>query len=197
MPDLKDFVNEMNQLQEDSKNGLKKLVTTMVITAKALSERNIKERGFGKEYSDYKLPVFFFIGKELNAGGTEYIESRKETKSKKIKKLEDITEKDLADGMGNWGEFRAAQGLQVEHVDLSYSNKMWASMSPTEVQEIGLIFRSELGSTNEEGQSKMNFSFERYGDFIMVSLNDDDRKVIDSIVLNGLKEIIEKSRLIK
>lgn len=198
MADLNDFRDRIAAVEAQILKELPSLATTMALTAKALSERRIREVGFGEKYSDHKIPVWFLKGKELNSAGLDYIENAQPKKGDKKKKtLEEITDQDLADGMGNWAEFRAAQGLQSGHVDFGYTNKTWAAMAPIKVTEENLVFTAYLGATNEEAQKKMNYGYKMYGDFVSRGLVDTDRKIMAGIPMDGIKKIIDNSNLIK
>lgn len=186
MASLEDFKERLKNLEAAIQVEFPKIVTTIALSAKALAERRIREQGFGKKYSTKKIPAFFFKGKELNASGRTFLEGLEEGEK---------TEEELL-GLTNWGEFRAAQGLQNDHVDLGYTNKMWASIAPGEVTVVDKVYTCLLGSTNEEGRKKMDWNFARYGDFISAGLNDDDRKILSDIQASEIKRVIDNSTLL-
>ena len=149
MNTLADLRAKFRDIQNDLPNILKDVATTVSLTGKAIAERTIKDRGFGEQYSNTKVPAWFMDGKQLNASGSNFIAGKKK-----------------AGELTNWKEFREAQGLQTGHVDLSYANEMWAGMFPQDAYQNGNLFISPLGHNNKAGQNKMNWNRDRYGDFI-------------------------------
>ena len=99
---------------------------------------------------------------------------------------------DELDGEGtNWGEFRQAQGLQNKHVDLSYSTRMWKGMRPDEVQEENGRYFCLMGHNDNEGRKKMNWNFERYGDFIGKALKGQE-EVLEEVATENILLLLEK-----
>jgi hypothetical protein len=202
MADLNDFKAKLKQMEEAIKAKLPEVAEVLAISAKGMAERNIKENGFGKIYSAARYPAWFLHGKELNQKGTKFLADRGvtgpgqqgETKKPRKKKGE-TGDPAPFDKLTNWGEFRAAQGLQNAFVDLSYSNKMWANMQPVYVDTQGLVVRAYLGATNREAQEKMNYNRERYGDFIREALTEENGRVLIEVVQNELLNILEQIKL--
>ena len=144
----------------------------MAHDAKALAERIIKDKGFGETYSTNEIPPFWLYEKALNASGKSYL--------------------DNLDGEGtNWGEFRQAQGLQSKHVDLSYSTRMWKGMRPDDPQQDGTKFFCVMGHNDNEGKKKMNWNFERYGDFLGKAL-EGQQDILAEIATDHVFNALEK-----
>lgn len=177
MANLKDFSEDMQKLAKALETRLPEVATGLSLTAKALSERTIREKGMGETYSTNEVPAFFFEGKALNAAGEAFIDSKVKAEKKE-------------DRYTNWGELRQAQGLQVAHVDLGYSNKMWAGMTPLEVVRSGFIFRAPLGGNNTEVQNKMDWNRDRYGNFVERVLTPSDYELMQEYVTTEISEII-------
>lgn len=203
MSDLTDFQHQLKQIREAVTAALPNIAEGLALTAKALAERRMKEQGFGVLYSSAKVPAWFLHGKELNQRGTKFLEDRGvnphtgeqgEGKKKRRKKKGDPDPGQFST-LTNWGEFRQAQGLQAKFVDLSYSNKMWANMAPVRVEQNGEIVRAILGATNREAQNKMTWNFERYGDFIRRTLNEDDGKILAEFVVNEISGVVQQLKL--
>lgn len=199
MATLDDFHTRMEQMKSELTKRLPDIAIILTLSAKALSERNIKDKGFGAMYSQNKYPAFFLHGKELNGKGLKFLQDRgvdatgKQGKGKKKRRKRGETgDPGVYDTLTNWGEFRAAQGLQVAHVDVSYSNKMWANMAPLEPVVTGNKVIAPLGATNREAQDKMNYNRDRYGDFIGKSLSKNDmlilRETVNREILNVLQQ---------
>jgi hypothetical protein len=202
MADLNEFKAKLKQMEEAIKARLPEVAEVLAISAKGMAERNIKEKGFGKVYSAVKYPAWFLHGKELNQKGTKFLADRGVTgpgqqgEAKKPRRKKGETGDPAPfDKRTNWGEFRAAQGLQNSFVDLSYSNKMWANMQPVTVDMQGLVVRAFLGATNREAQEKMNYNRERYGDFIRNGLTEENGRVLIEVVQNELFNILEQIKL--
>jgi hypothetical protein len=199
MPDISVFKEKLKSLQDAVRAKLPDIATTLTLSAKAISERRIKDQGFGAEYSKTPIPAWFFHDKELNAQGTAFLNAHGVTqpgapkKAKRAKKGEGIPK---ADREATWGEFRAAQGLQNGFVDLSYSNKMFAAMIPQEVQVNGDIYSAPLGASNQQAQKEMNYNFERYGDFIGKALQPEDFNLLGDVVITEFDKLISAANLI-
>lgn len=195
--DLEELRKKLEAFRDNPSQDLLPLATTISITAKALANRTIVDRGIGYTYSKNPLPAFFFYGKELNQSGKSFLEkltNKDKSKSKK-KKIEDITEADLIEGSTTWGEFRAAQGLQNDHVDLTYTGKMWAGMFPQEAFEEGAKYIAPLGHNNREGQNEMNWNKARYGDFIGKALTGDNLAALGKMAQEELINILKKRKI--
>lgn len=191
--DLQDLINAMKDVRDALPAALSSTATSMSLTAKALAERTIKDKGFGETYSTAQMPAYFYKGftgkngitylpKNLNKRGLAYIDAREKQQAQENK----------ANGTNyrariSWQDFRKSQGLQVGHVDLTYSGKMWAGMFPQEVQIEGYKYIAPLGANNEEAQNKMNWNFEQYGDFIGATLTGDN---LDLIYQVGIDELV-------
>ena len=183
MADLNDFRRKVEELKAAIRSRLPEVATILTLSTKALAERKIKAQGFGAEYSQEKVPAWFLKGKELNASGASFI-------------ADVMAEPDPKDRYTNWGELRAAQGLQTDHVDASYTNKMWAAMGPLEVRETGNVYSAPLGATNREAQNKLNWNRDQYGDFIGQAIGPEEKAQLSIVVTEELKKIIDDSKLI-
>lgn len=198
MPELSEFKQRLQRLREAVEAKLPDIAVSLTLSAKALSERNIKDKGFGKMYSENKIPAWFLHGKELNGSGTTFLanhgvneKGEQGAGKKKRRKKKGDPDPGHFDTLTNWKEFRAAQGLPVDHVDLSYSNMMWANMQPVKVEQRGDVYLAPLGATNVEAQNKMNWNRDRYGDFIGKSLTDSDREVLTSVVVDEVVKVLD------
>lgn len=172
MGNFSELIKNLKAIEEELPQILGKSAFIMANDGKALAERIIKEKGFGETYSTKEIPPFFLYEKSLNSKGKSYLDS--------------------LDGEGtNWGEFRQAQGLQNKHVDLSYSTRMWKGMRPDEVQEDNGRFFCLMGHNDNEGKRKMNWNFERYGDFIGKALQGQE-DVLHDVAVENIYLLLEK-----
>lgn len=202
MPTIDEFKARLKFLGDQLQNKLPDIAMGLTIAAKSLAERRIKDKGFGAVYSQNKIPAWFLHGKELNAAGSTFLENhgvtsagKQGTAKKKRRKKKDDPDPGSYDTMTNWGEFRAAQGLQVDHVDLGYTNKMWANMGPGEVERTGPVVLVPLVATNREAQDKMNWNRDRYGDFIGKALTEDDRGVLTEYVTGEVINFLDQHKI--
>ena len=177
--DISVLIQKLEEFRDMLPTVLPDVATSVSMAGKALAERVIKEKGFGDTYSTKKVPAWFMEGKTLNGKGVAYLKGLEEQ----------ATEAEPAET--NWSELRAAQGLQTGYVDLSYSNKMWAGMFPQEVQVNLFEYVAPLGNNTTEGQNKMNWNFERYGDFIGKVLTGDNRDIMYDVAYDELVRLMD------
>lgn len=194
MASTKDLKERLKQLSEAVRAKLPDIAVTLTLSAKALAERKIKDRGFGRTYSQVKVPAWFLDGKELNGTGAAWLQTKKKKDQKETHVQDGVTYRP-ADWGTNWGEFRAAQGLQVGHVDLTYTGMMWSNMQPIKIEERGDIVVAVLGATNDETRDKMNWNRDRYGDFIGKALDEADRKILTDVVIGEVVNILDQFAL--
>lgn len=178
--DLSEMIAKLEEFRDMLPTVLPDVAVSVSLAGKALAERIIKEKGFGETYSTVKVPAWFMNGKQLNGKGVTYLAGLKKK----------ATEAEPAET--NWGEFRAAQGLQSDHVDLSYTNKMWAGMFPEQVQVNLFEYIAPLGNNTTEGQNKMNWNFERFGDYIGKVLTGDNRDIMYDVAYDELVRLMDE-----
>lgn len=195
--DLQELINALKDVRDALPEALASTATSMSLTAKALAERTIKDKGFGEKYSTASMPAYFykgFTGKNgttylpqyLNKRGLAYIEKIEKQQAQENKKNKTSYRAKIS-----WAEFRKAQGLQTGHVDLTYSGKMWAGMFPQDVVVEGFKYIAPLGNNTKEGQDKMNWNFEQYGDFIGATLTGDNLDLIYNVGIDELMRFID------
>lgn len=174
--DINALLDKLKGFRDRLPEVLPDIATTVSLSGKALAEREIKDKGFGAGYNKaYRLPVNYFEGKELNAQGLAYLRGQS-------LKQEGV----------NWAEFRDAQGLQTQYVDLTYSGQMWAGMFPQEVEVNLFHYTAPLGNNTVEGQNKMNWNHARYGDFIGAILTGDNLEALKRIGRDELTQIMDR-----
>ena len=176
MADINDFKKRLRLLKKVVYERMPNIIEDYAHEASILSERKIIDSGFGEDYSTNEVPAFFFLGKELNAGGKKIIKE----KSKKKEGL-------------NWSGFRAAQGLPNDHVTLSYSNEMWRGLSIIKVEKKGGKFIAYLGGNSKASKDKLTWNFERYGDFIKKGISDSDMKYLNDEANKKILKIIKEN----
>lgn len=174
MASLRDLITKFENAKDNLDLAMMDTATSVSLAGKAYAERIILDEGFGAYYSDNKFPAFFLKGKELNKSGLNYLETKEED-----------------DELTNWKEFRNAQGLQTGHVDLHYSNEMFRGMLPQEPRKDGTKYIAALASNNQDGQHKMNFNQERYGNFIEKALGTEGEKQMSDVGLEELNRFLK------
>jgi hypothetical protein len=165
--------------------------TVSVVTAR------IMEEGLpGKKYSENKLPPFYFYDKELNAGGRNLL---KESDSKAlraalrsvgtVKKNSRVDNKDT-DGI-SYKEWRNANGLQTEVVDLTFTGFMLKSLKKVEAKQLGPYkWLALVSPIDKESAIKLELNYKRYGDFLTPT-EKEEKDALD-IVEGKILDIIYK-----
>lgn len=177
--DISIMIAKLKEFRDTLPAVLPDVAVSVSMAGKAIAERAIKDKGFGKAYSTTQVPAWFFKGKQLNNRGLTY-----------LNKLEDAATEDEP-ATSTWGEFRKAQGLQTDYVDLTYSGKMWAGMFPQDVQVTLFDYVAPLGNNSTEGQNKMNYNYERYGDFIGKMLTGDNMDLLYDVAYDELVRLMD------
>lgn len=176
MANIEELRERIKAVRQQVFDKLPELAIQNTILAKALIEKNVRDVGFGAEYSGTAIPAFFFKGRELNKQGEAFIEE-------KIEADENMT----------WADLRRAQGLPTDHVNLSYTNKMWAGMGPqTPVYKDGVIV-SNLGGNTQEVVDKMNWNKARYGDFLGKVLTQKEVEILTQVLIDELGVILKNN----
>lgn len=101
------------------------------------------------KYSTRQVKTEKFKGKELSKKGSAWIE---------------------ANAMGTWHDFRKAQGLRSEDVNLSYTNEMWRNIQVIKTQLNGEGKASTVvGSYDDDTNEKIENLSYRFGEFLKPS----------------------------
>lgn len=174
--DLKTFRQELKTLEAMFREKLPDIAIVLTLSAKALAERNIKERGFGEQYSNLTVPAWFLKGKAGNNTGEKFIQSKIDN-----------------DEETNWKQLRAAEGKQTSFVDLTFTGRMLSNMQPGEVIVTETSVSAPLVATNREDQNKMNWNRDRYGDFIGRALTQQNKEQLFEVIKNEFLKIIRDS----
>ncbi len=180
MPDINDLKKKFQEVREAIYKELPDVVLLLTVTAKSIAEKKLRQQGMGAKYSETTYPAFFLEGKEKSGAGKKYIE----------KAIEDDVEV-------NWKGLRQAEGLPTDFVNLSFTNKMWAGMGPqTPYWKDGVVY-SPLGGNTIEVVNKMNWNYDRYGDFLGKQLGKDEIAVLQVVAKNKVIKILKLKGLIK
>ena len=192
MPDINILLQQIKQARTDLMNALPELALLNTISAKALAERNIRDRGFGAAYSNHKIPAFNFLGHEKSKAGERFIRQRMKEDDKNATIVNG--EKVYAEGAGmTWAELRQAEGLQTDHVDLGFTNKMWAGMVPQEPYYSEGKIICPLGGNNVEVINKWTWQNLRYGNFFGKALGEREIEILTEALVERVQLILRKN----
>lgn len=163
----------------------------IALDAFAIVVNRIHQDGLpGRQYSANELPTYYFEGKELNAGGRALL-NRKDKKAMrkgirylggKVRKNDSVDRE--SDGI-SYRDWRIANGLQVAHVDLSFTGNMFRSMKLIKVAKMGDDYIVSMYSDNPETNTKLKANARRYGLFLALT-NNEKRQLA-----NRFKEMIQ------
>lgn len=186
------LLQQIKQAKADLQNALPELALRNTIAAKALVERNIREFGFGAQYSNNRIPAFRFLGQEKSKAGERFIRQRMKEDDKNATIVNG--EKIYAEGAGmTWAELRQAEGLQADHVDLGFTNKMWAGMQPQEPYYSGGVIICPLGGNSVEVINKWTWNNLRYGNFFGKALGEKEIEALTAALVEQVGLILRKN----
>lgn len=132
------------------------LLSVVVDTTSQVRNRSIENgifvdglEGAKADYSTTEIPTYFFRAKVRNQGGRNYLKNNP---------------------LGTWHEFRKAQGLQSESVNLSYTGRFWASLQPGSLVRLGRVLSVEVTVGDGQVQQYADYLVDRYGEFYQPTL---------------------------
>ena len=164
MADIDVLRQRLKNIRQQMETALPDIAVILTMSAKALAEKTIRDEGFGAQYSTKHVPAFFLLGKEKSNAGRNFIENKIKQDEKNTHVQDGVKYYPADDGL-NWKELREAEGLPTDHVNLSFTNKMWAGIGPQDVQVRGGVYVCPLGGSTAEVVDKLKWQFSRYGDF--------------------------------
>jgi hypothetical protein len=91
---------------------------------------------------------------------------------------------------GGYREFREIQGRPGDHVNLSYSGKMWQGTTIVARARNGYTWVTIIGGGNQEAQDKLSWMTDKYGKFL--SVTDEEEKNLSLVFDNRIKAISDK-----
>lgn len=145
-----------------------------------IQDRILNEGVEGERYSTNPLPAYFFTGKSISAGGEAKVKAK--NKANKYKGI-------------SYTDFRQANNLQTNHVDLRLSGDMWIDMDVLESNRSGFKVITEAGSKNsityQGGQTTgqvVGYLAERYGDFLTPTRQEEE--ILNNALDEELQNII-------
>ncbi|MBC3785715.1 hypothetical protein [Spirosoma utsteinense] len=93
-------------------------------------------------------------------------------------------------GKGNWGEFRAAQGLKSDHVNLFYTGQMWSALRIIAQSQNGYRYSVLVGASNGDAGRLLIANIERYGNFL--KLSDEKKRLIIADAAADVTDIVKR-----
>jgi len=146
-------------------------------TLTLIKDRSINEgilidgrEGNKAQYSTRKINTQKFKGKERNRAGSAYI---------------------AANILGTWHDFRKAQGLNSEPVNLSYNNDMWENIKVLQSTDAGGGKASTtVGSLDDETNNKIAANTARFGDFLTPT--EDELQIAQEVLQEKLLKLLRQ-----
>lgn len=188
MPSIEELKAQIHQVRQQLFQQLPDIALRNTIIAKGMAEKNIREIGFGAKYSGNKLPAWFFDGKQKSDAGKAYIKRVEKRDEKNATTKNGVITYAEDSGM-TWAELRQAEGLPIDHVDLGFTNKMWAGLGPQEPYFRGTMIICPLGGSTREVVDKLNWNRQRYGDFLGRVLGETELEMLTLVARNRLKKV--------
>jgi hypothetical protein len=157
---VKAFTQQLKALAAALQSEAPRILETMALTGKSLVELRIQNEGIA-DYSTNLVPSWY-MGYTSKAG---YKNDRsKNARGKKY--IQGIEKRPKNERLTNWHQFRKAQGLTSERVDLNYTGRMWGGIVLQQVTRSGTKFIARVGGSDEEVDLKLYYNTARYGEFL-------------------------------
>jgi hypothetical protein len=181
--DINQFNSSVNNFLSAVRNNGPEINATITQSGLSLIRDRILDEGIkGEKYSTDTLPYFYFIGKSISDGGEAKAKSK--NKANKYKGI-------------SYTDFREANNLQTNHVDLRFSGDMWRDMAVLETKTIGSKIITEAGSKNsityKDGQTTgkiVEYLSDRYGDFLTPTKEEEN--ILDNSLDEELQNLINQ-----
>lgn len=170
-----EFENNIENALNKTAEEMKPVMQEAALTGKAIITRRIQNLGLNKQYSDNKLPTFFFRGKALNSGGRSLYEKAKK------------------EGGGiSYREWRKANGLPVNNIRLTFSGKMFQGWNQAASQRDKYIIRGLVGGINKEVRDKLRWNKSRFPNFDKPT-SEEKKLIKETLVRPRLKELLKQN----
>jgi len=178
------FIQKLERMEQQITESLVEISEEAALNTKALVIKRIQEDGIGS-YSTKKIPAYLMmedkatvrLDKTKSNAGINFIKKK-------------AAEKDPKDRLLNWADIRDAEGLQTDHVDLTFTGEMFRNLHiiGTNVQS-GRV-TTILGGTHREAQQKLEWNVARYGNFLQPTPQ--EKAMIIAIVKKRFQEKINQ-----
>ena len=179
---IQEFNNHVNSFLAEVRSEAPVINARIAQSGLSLIHDRILNEGIdGRGYSTNPLPMFYFTGKSISAGGDAKVKAK--NKANKYKGI-------------SYTEFRDANNLQTNHVDLRLSGDMWRDMAVLESRASGLRVTTEVGSKNsityKDGQTTgqvTDYNAKRYGDFLTPT--NQEEQILNNALDQELQDLID------
>lgn len=122
-----------------------RIVQTQAQTRLALVTLRIQRDGLpGRAYSTTPVPGFFFYKRAFNAGGRAYAKQK----------------------TGTYSGFRAALGLLNGYVNLTFTGRMFRSLTTLYAGFSGTVYQARIVASDAEAAQVVGYNMARFGDFL-------------------------------
>lgn len=169
---IKEAIAKIDLIISSLDAELQKASEEFAMSALGLVVNRIQQEGIpGRKYSTNKLPAFWFEDKALNGGGRALVEKHMKKKERAFYKMvgEKVRNNKAIDEMENgisYDEWRQANGLQVNHVDLTFSGRMMQNLGVLGTKRNGNIWVTVIGGTNAEVIMKLEYTTKMFGKWL-------------------------------
>lgn len=146
------FLSNLRALRQRLETELPNvLLATVVDTTSQIRNRSIENgifvdaiEGAKATYSTNEIPTFFFKAKVKNQGGRDYLKNNP---------------------LGTWHDFKQAQGMPGQYVNLSYTGRFWANLGPGPLIQLGRVYSFEVSVSDGEVLKYADYLVDNYGEF--------------------------------
>lgn len=182
---IEQFNNSVNTLLSNLSNDLPIINARITRSGLSLIHNRILNGGIeGAKYSTNPLPIYFYLGKSVSEGG--------------YRRLRDKGKQNAKNGIKgvSYLDFRDANNLQTDHVDLRLSGDMWRDADVTENTQFGLKnttiaeFKGSIKYQNGKTTAEIaDYNASRYGDFLTPTKQEE--AILDEALDDELQQLID------
>lgn len=186
-------------------NELRIAAEEMALSAMGMIVNRIQQKGLpGRKYSKVKLPEYWFFDRALNAGGRRLYEQKTRKKirdrvrernayqlvnSTKVKLRAAKSVDQLDEGI-SYEEWRRANGLQTDQVDLTFSGRMMQNLGLIGTKKVGSIWVAVIGGTNPEVKAKLIWNTQRFGPWFKPT--DEEKRLLQQQFTKRMETYLQK-----
>lgn len=178
--DLGVLIERLKALRNGLIEDATSVIQSMALTHKAVVVRRLQSEGIpGASYSEKGVPAYLVEKSSyarLNSGFDRMIKRKK-------KSGEPVS----------WKDVRAANGLQTNHVDYTFSGRTLQNLTIVDTVVNGPLVTAYLGANEPESASKLSYGFARYGNFL--APNEEEKVLLLDQVKEQMNERIKVYKL--
>lgn len=147
-----------------------RIVLTQAQAQLALVTLRVQNEGLpGTRYSTKQVPTFFFAKRAFNAGGRAYVKANRK---------------------GTNEGFRAALGLYTAAVNLTFTGRMFRSLTTIYGGFSGTVYMGQIVASDRESAAKVGYNMGRYGNFLAPTAT--EAAEIEAVGTRELERIIQR-----